>query len=164
MCSQPSGWLGSRVILDSKGLSRPARNFLPTIWPRHFWPLSRAPHLLETSLPGTFAGGDVRSGNVKRVAVAVGEGSIAVLDGLSSTVRIIGENDEGSDTPKLVNFRRPMDTSGLIPAFAAILGSIVGGLTTFATTFLIQRYTARRDMLEKDVANREKLYSEFLFP
>jgi hypothetical protein len=115
MCSQPSGWLGSRVILDSKGLSRPARNFLPTIWPRHFWPLSRAPHLLETSLPGTFAGGDVRSGNVKRVAVAVGEGSIAVLDGLSSTVRIIGENDEGSDTPKLVNFRRPMDTSGLIP-------------------------------------------------
>jgi hypothetical protein len=57
-----------------------------------------------------------------------------------------------------------MDTSGLIPAFAAILGSTVGGLATFATTFLNQRYTARRDMLEKDVANREKLYSEFLFP
>jgi hypothetical protein len=55
-----------------------------------------------------------------------------------------------------------MDTSGLIPAFAAILGSTVGGLTTFATTFLNQRYNARRDMLEKDVANREKLYSEFL--
>ena len=55
-----------------------------------------------------------------------------------------------------------MDTSGLIPAFAAILGSTVGGLTTFATTFLTQRYTARRDMREKDVANREKLYSEFL--
>jgi hypothetical protein len=55
-----------------------------------------------------------------------------------------------------------MDTSGLIPAFAAILGSTVGGLTTFATTFLNQRYMGRRDMLEKDVANREKLYSEFL--
>ena len=60
------------------------------------------------------------------------------------------------------NLRRTMDTSGLIPAFAAILGSTIGGLTTFATTFLTQRYNARRDMREKDVANREKLYSEFL--
>jgi hypothetical protein len=50
----------------------------------------------------------------------------------------------------------------LRPAFAAILGSTVGGLTTFGTTFLTQRYNARRDMREKDVANREKLYSEFL--
>jgi thioredoxin reductase (NADPH) len=40
--------------------------------------LSRRPHLLETSLPGVFAVGDVRSGNVKRVASAVGEGSIAI--------------------------------------------------------------------------------------
>jgi thioredoxin reductase (NADPH) len=38
------------------------------------WP----PHLLETSLPGVFAVGDVRAGNIKRVAPAVGEGSIAV--------------------------------------------------------------------------------------
>jgi len=36
------------------------------------------PHLLETSLPGVFAVGDVRSGNIKRVASAVGEGSIAI--------------------------------------------------------------------------------------
>jgi thioredoxin reductase (NADPH) len=42
------------------------------------WPLARAPHLLETSLPGVFAVGDARGGNVKRVASAVGEGSIAV--------------------------------------------------------------------------------------
>jgi len=42
------------------------------------WPLRRAPYLLETSLPGVFAVGDVRAGNVKRVASAVGEGSIAV--------------------------------------------------------------------------------------
>jgi thioredoxin reductase (NADPH) len=42
------------------------------------WPLARSPHLLETSLPGVFAVGDVRSGKVKRVASAVGEGSIAV--------------------------------------------------------------------------------------
>jgi thioredoxin reductase (NADPH) len=42
------------------------------------WPLARAPHLLETSLPGVFAVGDVRGGNIKRVASAVGEGSIAI--------------------------------------------------------------------------------------
>jgi len=42
------------------------------------WPLARAPYLLESSLPGIFAVGDVRSGNIKRVASAVGEGSIAV--------------------------------------------------------------------------------------
>ncbi len=42
------------------------------------WPLARIPHLLETSLPGVFAVGDVRSGNLKRVASAVGEGAIAV--------------------------------------------------------------------------------------
>jgi thioredoxin reductase (NADPH) len=43
------------------------------------WPLARAPQMLETSLPGVFAVGDVRSGNVKRVASAVGEGAISVL-------------------------------------------------------------------------------------
>jgi thioredoxin reductase (NADPH) len=42
------------------------------------WPLTRSPHLLETSLPAVFAVGDVRGGNVKRVASAVGEGAIAV--------------------------------------------------------------------------------------
>src|SRR5437016_2813085 len=42
------------------------------------WPLARPPYLLETSRPGIFAVGDVRRGNVKRVASAVGEGSIAV--------------------------------------------------------------------------------------
>ncbi len=42
------------------------------------WPLSRAPYLLETSRPGIFAVGDVRAGSLKRVAAAVGEGSMAV--------------------------------------------------------------------------------------
>jgi thioredoxin reductase (NADPH) len=42
------------------------------------WPLARPPHLLETSLPGVFAVGDVRGGSFKRVASAVGEGSIAI--------------------------------------------------------------------------------------
>jgi len=42
------------------------------------WPLARPPYLLETSLPGVFAVGDARAGNIKRVASAVGEGSIAI--------------------------------------------------------------------------------------
>ena len=54
-----------------------------------------------------------------------------------------------------------MDSS-IIAAFFAILGTTVGGLTTFATSFLNQRYAMRRDILAKDVANREELYSEFL--
>jgi hypothetical protein len=54
-----------------------------------------------------------------------------------------------------------MDSS-IIAAVSALLGSAVGGLTTFATTFFNQRYVARREMLVKDVANREQLYGEFL--
>jgi hypothetical protein len=54
-----------------------------------------------------------------------------------------------------------MDSS-LIAAFSAILGTTVGGLATFLTTFLNQRYAMRRDILAKDLANREQLYSEFL--
>ena len=42
------------------------------------WPLQRPPYVLETNLPGVFAVGDVRAGSVKRVASAVGEGSMAV--------------------------------------------------------------------------------------
>lgn len=42
------------------------------------WPLHRPPYLLETSRPGIFAVGDVRAGSMKRVAAAVGEGSMAV--------------------------------------------------------------------------------------
>jgi hypothetical protein len=54
-----------------------------------------------------------------------------------------------------------MDSS-IIAAFSAILGTTVGGLTTFATTFLSQRLAMRRELLLKDAANREQLYSEFL--
>jgi thioredoxin reductase (NADPH) len=44
----------------------------------HGWPLDRRPFLLETSMPRVFAAGDVRAGSVKRVASAVGEGSVAI--------------------------------------------------------------------------------------
>jgi len=43
------------------------------------WPADSHPHLLEGSIPGVFAAGDVRHGSVKRVASAVGEGSVAVM-------------------------------------------------------------------------------------
>ncbi len=52
--------------------------------------------------------------------------------------------------------------SSIIPALSAILGTTVGGLVTFLTTFLNQRLATRRDILARDVANREQLYSEFL--
>ena len=42
------------------------------------WPLDRAPMLLETSLPGVFAAGDIRHGSVKRVTTAMGEGATAI--------------------------------------------------------------------------------------
>jgi len=72
-------WLRDCVALDEKGLrAHGVRPCAPRIWRPARWPLPRAPHLLETSLPGVFAVGDVRSGSVKRIASAVGEGSICV--------------------------------------------------------------------------------------
>ena len=101
------GWLNHLVLrdrakseetVDADGLflmigARPHTDWLPADVrrdPRGFvltgadlpadsdWPLDRAPFPLETSLPGVLASGDVRCGSVKRVASAVGEGSIAI--------------------------------------------------------------------------------------
>ena len=47
-------------------------------YPHRGWHVERLPMVLETSMPGVFAAGDVRSGSVKRVSSAVGEGSIAI--------------------------------------------------------------------------------------
>ncbi len=71
-------WLDGCVVLDGKGFIKTGPDLSPEDLTAAEWPLPRAPHLLETSLPGIFAVGDVRSSNVKRVASAVGEGSIAV--------------------------------------------------------------------------------------
>jgi len=73
-------WLRPCLALDEKGFVLTGRDLdgngggagKPT------WPLTRAPQMLETSLPGVFAVGDARAGNVKRVASAVGEGAISV--------------------------------------------------------------------------------------
>jgi len=67
-----SGWLDGCLALDDRKFVRTGADLGPD------WPLPRAPHMLETSLPGVFAVGDIRSGSIKRVASAVGEGSMAV--------------------------------------------------------------------------------------
>jgi thioredoxin reductase (NADPH) len=77
--SPRTDWLQGCVALDDKGFILTGRDLdastglVPTAWS-----LTRPPQMLETSLPGVFAVGDVRSGNVKRVASAVGEGAIAI--------------------------------------------------------------------------------------
>lgn len=73
-----TAWLNGRVILDSKGFIKTGPDLTPEDLAAAQWPLDRSPYLLETSRPGVFAVGDVRCGNVKRVASAVGEGSIAI--------------------------------------------------------------------------------------
>jgi thioredoxin reductase (NADPH) len=70
-------WLKGCLAMDGKGFVLTGRDLDPVLHDFH-WPLSRVPFMLETSLPGVFAVGDVRAGNVKRVAAAVGEGSIAI--------------------------------------------------------------------------------------
>jgi thioredoxin reductase (NADPH) len=71
-------WLEGCVALDAQGFIKTGPDLAPEELAAARWPLARPPHLLETSLPGVFAVGDVRGGNIKRVASAVGEGSIAV--------------------------------------------------------------------------------------
>ena len=73
-----TSWLAGCVVMDPKGFIKTGSDITPEELQTASWPLRRAPFLLETSLPGVFAVGDVRAGNVKRVASAVGEGSIAV--------------------------------------------------------------------------------------
>jgi thioredoxin reductase (NADPH) len=73
-----TSWLNGCVALDEKGFIKTGTDLSPEDLIVARWPLVRPPRLLETSLPGIFAVGDVRGGSVKRVASAVGEGSIAV--------------------------------------------------------------------------------------
>jgi thioredoxin reductase (NADPH) len=71
-------WLQGCVARDDKEFVRTGLELNAEDLAAAGWPLPRVPHLLETSLPGVFAAGDVRSGSVKRIASAVGEGSICV--------------------------------------------------------------------------------------
>ncbi|GAP98051.1 FAD-dependent oxidoreductase [Leptolyngbya sp. NIES-2104] len=67
-------WLKDCLLLDEKGFVCTGMELLD----RNVWTLERHPTILETSVPGIFAAGDVRSGSVKRVASAVGEGAIII--------------------------------------------------------------------------------------
>jgi thioredoxin reductase (NADPH) len=71
-------WLNGCLTLDPRGFIKTGPDLSRDELKAAHWPLSRPPHLLETSRPGVFAVGDVRAGNIKRVASAVGEGSISV--------------------------------------------------------------------------------------
>jgi thioredoxin reductase (NADPH) len=73
-----TAWLEGCVALDAHGFVKTGPDLSQDDLRAAGWPLARAPYLLETSLPGVFAVGDVRGGSLKRVASAVGEGSIAV--------------------------------------------------------------------------------------
>lgn len=71
-------WLAGCITLDGKGFVLTGADLAGDALSTARWPLSRPPYLLESSRPGVFAVGDVRAGNIKRVASAVGEGSIAI--------------------------------------------------------------------------------------
>jgi thioredoxin reductase len=77
--AQPrSDWLAGTVALDAWGSVLTGQDVLHDAAAAGTWQLERPPMLLETSVPGVFAVGDVRAGGVKRVAAAVGEGALAV--------------------------------------------------------------------------------------
>jgi thioredoxin reductase (NADPH) len=73
-----TAWLAGTVERDDRGYLLTGRDVMSDNESAKVWPLARPPLLLETSLPGVFAAGDVRAGSTKRVASAVGEGAIAV--------------------------------------------------------------------------------------
>jgi thioredoxin reductase (NADPH) len=67
-------WLPDQVVRDANGFVLTG----PQARATGRWPLEREPFALETTAPGVFAAGDVRSGSVKRVAAGVGEGGMAI--------------------------------------------------------------------------------------
>jgi thioredoxin reductase (NADPH) len=73
-----TAWLQGCVALDEKGFVKTGQDLTRSDLERAKWPLARPPLLFETSQPGVFAVGDVRASSVKRVAAAVGEGSVCV--------------------------------------------------------------------------------------
>jgi thioredoxin reductase (NADPH) len=73
-----TAWLEGCVALDEKGFVKTGIDLTPEELTTGKWPVGRAPFLFETNRHGVFAVGDIRAGSVKRVASAVGEGSICV--------------------------------------------------------------------------------------
>ncbi len=92
-------WLPERIARDPEGFLLTGADLADD----HGWPLERSPALLETSMPGVFASGDVRHGSVKRVASAVGEGSIAIqlVHGLLGAGQLESEGPAKEAAPPL---------------------------------------------------------------
>ncbi|MEP7383576.1 MAG: FAD-dependent oxidoreductase [Gemmatimonadota bacterium] len=80
-------WLDGCIALDDRGFVKTGADLTAEELAHMEWPIARAPYPFETSLPGVFAVGDVRSRSVKRVASAVGEGSVAI----SSVHQVLAE-------------------------------------------------------------------------
>jgi thioredoxin reductase (NADPH) len=74
-----TGWLDGVLQRDPRGFVLAGPDLGPAGQRPAGWPLDRSPYHLETSVPGVFAAGDVRSESAKRVASAVGEGAMAVM-------------------------------------------------------------------------------------
>jgi thioredoxin reductase (NADPH) len=75
--SPHTDWLGPDIARDHNGFVITGQDLLAGR-ERPLWPLARPPLVLETSVPGVFAAGDVRLDSMKRVASAVGEGAMSV--------------------------------------------------------------------------------------
>jgi thioredoxin reductase (NADPH) len=77
-----TGWLPATIVRDERGYVCTGRDMLEVIESQGggaaTWTLERDPYLLETSVPGVFAAGDVRHGSIKRCASGVGEGSMSI--------------------------------------------------------------------------------------
>ena len=69
-----TAWLEGCMLLDDKSFVKTGAEILPEDLISAHWPMPRRPYLMETSIPGVFCVGDVRSSSVKRVASAVGRG------------------------------------------------------------------------------------------
>mgnify|MGYP003694026077 CR=1 FL=1 len=90
-----TSWLPPAVICDERGYVCTGRDVTDLVAQQNgSWPLERDPYLLETSVPGVFAVGDVRHGSIKRVASGVGEGSMAI----AFVHQYLGERQERSET------------------------------------------------------------------
>jgi thioredoxin reductase (NADPH) len=97
--AQPNtAWLQGCVVLDEHGFVKTGPDLGKEKLADAHWKLPRAPYLLESSVPGVFAAGDVRAGSVKRIASAVGEGSICV----QFVHRVLREFDAAGNQPAIV--------------------------------------------------------------
>ena len=91
-------WLQGCVVLDDHGFVKTGPDLGKEELANAHWSLSRPPYLLEASVPGVFAAGDARAGSVKRIASAVGEGSICV----QFVHRVLRELADLGDRPAIV--------------------------------------------------------------